>query len=454
MSSNLRELPSVDAVLMDDQVRSLAGSMAPWAVADLVREVLERARTAAVRGAAVPTAADVSKEVVTAASAWRSWPRSVINATGVVLHTNLGRAPLSQAAVSAASTAASAYGDLEYDLKSGIRGSRQAVPGELLRRVTRAEAAIVVNNNASAVLLGLSALAGGKQVITSRGEAVEIGGGFRVPDVLRASGAELVEVGTTNRTYAQDFERAISEHTGAILAVHASNFRTVGFTHAPSLAELVDLGSRYSVPVLHDLGSGCLLDTSMYGLAHEPTPQESLGAGVDVAFFSADKLLGGPQAGLIVGKRQPVTELSGHPLARAVRADKMTLAALSETLLHYLRGEAEREVPIWRMISAADTQIEERAQELQRSAGSRGCVVPTRSTVGGGSLPGETLPSWAVSIEPGSGGADALTAALRRGNPPIIGRIEDGRVLLDPRTVLPEQGPALKRGLRAALEVA
>ena len=451
MTSKLRDLPSVDAVLRDERVRSLSGDLSPRAVTDLVRESLGRARAAASAGADVPTAEEVAREVLAAASAWRRWPAAVINATGVVLHTNLGRAPLSRAAVEAAAAAAGAYGDLEFDLATGARGSRQAVPAQVLRRATGAEAALIVNNNASAVLLGLAALAAGREVITSRGEAVEIGGGFRIPDVLAASGAELVEVGTTNRTYVRDYEQAIGESTGAILAVHASNFRTVGFTHAPRVAELADLGARHDVAVLHDLGSGCLLDTAAYGLAHEPTPQESLAAGVDLAFFSADKLLGGPQAGLIVGSREAVGRLARHPLARAVRADKMSLAALGATLLHYLRGEAEREVPVWRMISAPADEIEARARRWATAAGPAARVEPARSAIGGGSLPGETLPSWSVSIDPGEAGADALAARLRGLSPPVIGRIEGGRVLLDPRTVLTEQDAALEAGLGAAL---
>ncbi len=436
---------------MDERVRSLAQDLCGGAVTDLVRESLGRARAAAALGADVPSAAAVAEEVLAAAAAWRSWPRPVVNATGVVLHTNLGRAPLSRAAVEAAAAAAGAYGDLEYDLKTGSRGSRQAVPAELLRRVTGAEAALVVNNNASAVLLGLVALAAGRQVVASRGEAVEIGGGFRIPEVLAASGAELVEVGTTNRTYARDYEAAITAETGAILAVHASNFRTVGFTHTPSIAELVDLGARSGVPVLHDLGSGCLVDAAAYGLAHEPMPQESLAAGVDLAFFSADKLLGGPQAGLICGRRDAVGRLARHPLARAVRADKMSLAALGATLIHYLRGEAEREVPIWRMISAAEEEIEARARRWAAPLGAGAEVVRARSAVGGGSLPGETLPSWAISVDPGERGADALAGRLRGCSPPVIGRIEAGRVLLDPRTVLTEQDTAVEAALGAAM---
>lgn len=451
MISKLRDLPSVDRVLSHARVQALAESFSRDAVVDLVRQSLDRAREQVVRGDGRLSLDSVVDGVIAASEAWRPWPTPVINATGVVLHTNLGRAPLSDEAVAAAAGAAASYTDLEYGLDTGRRGSRQAAIAGLVRQVTGAEAALVVNNNASAVLLGLMEFAAGKQVIVSRGEAVEIGGGFRIPDVLRHSGAELVEVGTTNRTYARDFEAAISERTGAILAVHASNFRTVGFTHAPSIPELVELGKKRGVPVLHDLGSGCLLDTADYGLAHEPMPQESLAAGVDLAFFSGDKLLGGPQAGLIAGGSSAVDRLARHPVARAVRTDKMSLAALATTLLHYLRGEAVDRVPVWQMIATTPEAIEARAGRWAESVVGRATVVETRSTIGGGSLPGETLPSFALSIDPGDVGADALIARLRGGSTPVIGRIENDRVLLDPRTVLPRQDGGLTAVLQTAL---
>ena len=437
---------------MDERVRSLADDLSHDAVVALVRDCLGRARATVAGGAPAPGAHAVADEVLAAAAAWGSWPTRVINATGVVLHTNLGRAPLSQAAAEAAISAAASFTDLEYELGTGKRGSRQAVIEDLVRRVTGARAALIVNNNASALLLGLMAIAPGKEVIVSRGEAVEIGGGFRIPDVLSSSGARLVEVGTTNRTYVGDYESAISSETGAILAVHASNFRTVGFTHAPSLAELVELGRCHGLPVLHDLGSGCLLETCEYGLAHEPMPQESLAAGVDLAFFSGDKLLGGPQSGLIAGGQAAVGRLARHPVARAVRADKMSLAALATTLLHYLRGEAPEKIPVWQMISASPDEIARRARRWQDAASGNADVVESRSTIGGGSLPGETLPSWSLSIDPGEHGPAALASRLRDMPLPIVGRIEDGRVLLDPRTVLPGQDAGLVSGLRSLVD--
>jgi L-seryl-tRNA(Ser) seleniumtransferase len=302
-------------------------------------------------------------------------------------------------------------------------------------------------------MLGLAAVAAGKQVIVSRGEAVEIGGGFRIPDVLRQSGAELVEVGTTNRTYVQDYENALTERTGAILAVHASNFRVVGFTHAPTIEELVELGRRRGIPVLHDLGSGCLLDTTGFGLTKEPMPQDSIAAGVGLAFFSGDKMLGGPQAGIVAGSKELVGKVARHPLARAVRMDKLSMAALAATLLHYIRGEAADKVPIWRMISTPLEDLDLRAQRWRDALGGSATVVDGASTIGGGSLPGETLPTRLLRLRPsGAGGAEALAARLRRTDPPVVGRIEDDRLLLDPRTVLPDEDAALLAALRDATQ--
>ena len=352
MDTRFRDLPSVSDVLDDERIRGLVREYTHDAVLGLVRAEIDRARYA-IRNGDAPLSTDLLVDAVErrAASLWRSLPTSVINATGVILHTNLGRAPLSDDAIDAMRAASEGYGDLELDLETGRRGSRQGRVAELICQLTGAEAALVVNNNASAVLLGLAAVAHGKEVIVSRGEAVEIGGGFRIPDVLRQSGATLVEVGTTNKTYVRDYEAAITENTGAILSVHASNFRVVGFTHTPSLQELVELGARFGVPVLHDLGSGCLLDTTQFGLAHEPMPQESIAAGASLAFFSGDKLLGGPQAGIVGGKSDLMSVVSRHPLARAVRIDKGSLAALNATLLHYFKGEETSKIPIWDMIS-------------------------------------------------------------------------------------------------------
>ncbi len=345
--------------------------------------------------------------------------------------------------------AARGYTNLEYDLEAGRRGSRYVHAEELLCQLTGAEAALVVNNNAGAVLLILTALAQGQEVIVSRGHLVEIGGGFRLQAVMRQSGARLVEVGTTNRTYIQDYEEAITEETALLMRVHRSNFRLTGFVHEPTLGKLVELGEKRGLLVVDDLGSGALLDTSAYGLAHEPTLQESMAQRVALVSASGDKLLGGPQAGIIVGRGDLIAKLKRHPLTRALRVDKTTIAGLQATLLHYLKGEAEEKVPIWRMIAAPTEAIEERAMdwaERLTEAGIAARVVDGRSTVGGGSLPGETLPTRLLAIQVDS--PDELARRLRVGDPPVIGRIEDDLFLLDPRTVLDEEDEVLVEAIK------
>ena len=454
MTNAFRSLPSVDRVISDSRVQRLMESYSRDAVLQLVRVELDQARKAIKRSVHTPEFDRLVEAIEEqAASRWRRWPSPVINATGVILHTNLGRAPLSHEAIEAVQDAARGYSNLELDLDEGRRGSRQEHIARLLCQLTGAEAAHVVNNNASAVLLGLAAIASGREVIVSRGEAVEIGGGFRIPDVLAQSGSRLVEVGTTNRTYVSDFEAALTEKTGAILSVHASNFRVTGFTHSPEIGELGELGERYKVPVLHDLGSGCLLDTSRFGLAYEPMPQQSIGAGVGLGFFSGDKLLGGPQAGIIVGKEDLVAAIGAHPLARAVRIDKLSMAALAPTLLHYVREEATEKVPVWRMLAVSGEELGFRARRWSESLGEGTSVVQSLSTIGGGSLPGETLPSWPLSVDTGDaiGGAEALARRLRQGSPPVIGRVEGEKVFLDPRTVLPEEEDSFLQAVRLAL---
>ncbi|MEE2927183.1 MAG: L-seryl-tRNA(Sec) selenium transferase [Chloroflexota bacterium] len=449
-----RDLPSVDRVMASDGMAALTEAYPRDWVVDLVRRELDRARQKIRDGGKAPSAGDVVDGV---GGELRSInevaPRQVINATGVIVHTNLGRAPLSQSAIDAMTQAARGYTDLEMDLSTGRRGSRQAHLQSLLQQVTGAEAALAVNNNASALLLGLSALSVGKEVIVSRGEAVEIGGGFRIPDVLKQSGATLVDVGTTNRTYIRDYQDAITENTAAMLKVHSSNFRVEGFTAEVEPSELVELSKERGIPVLHDVGSGALLPTEAYGLAHEPTPQQSIAAGVGLVFFSGDKLLGGPQSGIVVGQTELVRRLERHPLARAVRIDKMNLAGLTATVLHYLKQEAEAEVPIWRMISASEEGIKDRAARWKTQLSLPGEVISGRSAVGGGSLPGETLPTWvlALSCEGDVGGPERVMRRLREANPPVVARIEDDRVILDPRTVMPEEEESLLTALRDAL---
>ena len=451
MATGFRALPSVDTVLSDQRIQRLIADYSRASVLDLVRAQLSDAREAVRDGRNAQDIDQVVDGVARRADLdWQSWPAPLINATGVVLHTNLGRAPLSPEAIEAAARAAGSYSNLELDLETGKRGSRHSHISALVRQLTGAEAAVAVNNNAAAVTLALAAIAPGKEVIVSRSEAVEIGGGFRVPEVMRQSGATLVDVGTTNRTYARDYEAAITEKTGAILSVHASNFKVEGFVHQPSIQELAEVGKARGIPVLHDLGSGCLLETARFGLAHEPMPQESIAAGASLAFFSGDKLLGGPQAGIIAGRAELVEKAAAHPLARAIRADKMSLAALTATMLHYIRDEAEAKIPIWRMISASPQKLSDRA-EAWRLFVVRAVNVDGSSTIGGGSLPGETLPTTLLAIDP-DGGVEGLAHRLRHAKHPVIGRIEDDRLLLDPRTVLPDEDKALLQTLHEALQ--
>ncbi len=446
----LRDLPSVDRLLQDERVQRLLAEEPRELVVQAAREALHAARETLRGGTADDVVAELPRAVESRLrAALRPVLRRVVNATGVVIHTNLGRAPLSDAALAAARDAASGYANLEYDLEVGARGSRHDLVTDLLRRLTGAEDALVVNNNAGAVLLALSALAAGREVVISRGQLVEIGGGFRVPDVMRQSGATLVEVGTTNRTYALDYEGAIREQTALLLRVHTSNYRQVGFTHTPALDELVQLAAAHGLSVLDDLGSGSLLDTSRFGLAKEPMVQESLAAGAAVVTFSGDKLLGGPQAGIVLGRADHLATLKKHPLTRALRPDKLTFAALGATLVHYLRGEAETHLPVWRMIAAPVETLQARCDALLPLIPLPASVAEVSATVGGGSLPGETLPSRAVAIP--SASPQRLATALRAASTPVVARIEDDRVLLDLRTVLPEQDALLARVLPEAL---
>lgn len=445
MTEALSRLPSVDRLLAHPNSQTLIATFGHALTVDALRETLEAARKQIRAGGDVPEADELVGATSRTLHAWTTpRPRPVINATGVIIHTNLGRAPLSPKAMDAVWDAAWGYSDLEYDLESGERGHRMAAVQDLLCRVTGAESALVVNNNAGAVLLALSAHAAGREVIISRGQLVEIGGGVRIPHVMAQSGARLVEVGTTNRTHRRDYEAALNDNTAALLRAHSSNFRMVGFTTEVSVAKMVEIGQPRGVPVIDDLGSGALIDTAAYGLMHEPMPQESLAAGAALICFSGDKLLGGPQAGIVIGQEKYVEPLRHHPLARALRADKLCLAALSATLTHYLKREAEREVPVWRMISMPLDEISKRAKQWARKlkqAGINAEVVEGRSTVGGGSLPGETLPTWLVAIACES--PDVLAARLRRNDPPVIARIEDGRLVLDPRTVQAGEEKAL-----------
>ena len=446
-----RNLPNVNSILENDAVQEIVSLYKRDWVVELVRETIDQARETISKGHACPTLPEIISTIKDRVALLTvQSPRRVINATGVIIHTNLGRSPLSDNAMEAALAASAGYSDLEFDLSSGRRGSRQSHLQSLLKEITGAEASLVVNNNASALLLGLSALADGKEVIVSRGEAVEIGGGFRIPDVMEQSGAVLIDVGTTNRTYVRDYANSLTPQTGVFLKAHASNFRVEGFTAEVSIGELVELGRVNDIPVIHDVGSGALLDTDKYGLAHEPTPQESISAGAGLVMFSGDKLLGGPQAGIISGDRALVEKLSRHPLARAIRIDKISLASLTATLMHYLKGEAEAKIPIWKMISAHPDQIRLRAQKWKESLQVDAEIIESKSAVGGGSLPGETLNSWSLAIDSAGvlGGAQALVTRLRENVPPIIARIDGDKVLLDPRTVMENEEDLVVDALR------
>jgi L-seryl-tRNA(Ser) seleniumtransferase len=452
-----RALPSVDAVIADPRL-DLNGDRAM--VTAIAREAIEDARASIARGEDVRTHDAIIDDVIQRLEATKRPPlRPLINATGVILHTNLGRAPLADAAIAAMADVSRGYSDLEYDITTGKRGSRHSILEPLLCRLTAAEAAMAVNNNASAVLLALSALAAGREVVISRGQLVEIGGGFRIPDVMRQSRAKLVEVGTTNRTRAADYDGAIGPKTAALMRVHASNFKISGFTESAALEEVAAVARARGVLLLDDLGSGCLLDTTAFGLPPEPTPQASIAAGADVVMFSGDKLLGGPQGGLIAGRREAIDKMKRHPLARAVRLDKASIAGLAATLSIYARALALEEVPVWRMIAMPVEMLAPRAAALASAIG-HARVVDGRSMIGGGSLPEESLPTRLVALDPvpgeGTGrkgsqppSAARLAAKLREHR--IIARIEDGRVLLDPRTIAIIDDDAVVAACREAL---
>lgn len=459
MVDTLRDLPSVDFLLQTSRAVDFVHSYGRPLTLEALRGVLAELRQELLAKPASKTEAkpngqnaaeqEILERAARRLTAWLSPSLvPVINATGVILHTNLGRAPLSRAAIEAVEQVARGYSNLEFDLARGARGSRLVHAEDLLKRLTGAEAALVVNNNAAALLLVLTALARRRRVVISRGQMVEIGGGFRIPDVMLQSGAKLVEVGTTNRTHIRDYEEALQEPAALVLRAHQSNFRIIGFTTEPSLSELAQAAHAHQIFFVDDLGSGVLLDTVRFGLAHEPTVQESLAAGADLVCFSGDKLLGGPQAGIVVGKESLVAKLKKHPLARAVRADKLCLAALSATFQHYLKDEAERMVPVWRMIAAPVDSMRSRASRWAETLGA-GTVIQAQSTVGGGSLPEETLPTWVLALKVPQ--PNRFLSRLRGINPPVIGRVQEDCAVFDPRTVLEEEDGALLAGLRAAL---
>ena len=441
----LRLLPSIDELLQSTTGQQLMRDYSRPLTLRAARASLVHARAAIREGALCPSYEELLADTARILER-ENQPnlRPVINATGVIINTNLGRSPLSQAALSAIQATASGYSNLEYDLEVGERGSRHTHVSTLLCELTGAEAALVTNNNAAAVLLALSTLASEREVIISRGQLVEIGGGFRIPDVMRQSGCQLVEVGATNRTHLADYEAALSERTAMLLTVHPSNFRLIGFVETVPVSALTELAHRHGLLVMDDLGSGCLLQSERYGLGHEPMPQESIAAGADVVCFSGDKLLGGPQAGIIAGKADVIKRIARHPLMRAMRIDKMTLAALEATLRHYQREEAATHIPIWQMIAATPASLASRATNWASQLQKQGIAAHTQrgeSTVGGGSLPGETLPTTLLALDAThvSLPLDELAHHLRTRKTPIITRIQRDTLLLDPRTVLKEQ---------------
>lgn len=499
ISESLRALPSVSDILGDSLLNDSLNTTNYKIIVNTVRAVLQEHRSQILQGEVGSSSpADIVRDINNRIRKLTSSSLTpVINGTGVVLHTNLGRAPIAHEDLSQLTKIAEGYSNLEMDLQSGTRGSRQAHVISTIKALTNAESALVVNNNAAAMLLAITATSKNRDVLVSRGEQIEIGGGFRIPDILKESGANIVEVGSTNRTRIEDFKNAITPETGALLRVHPSNFTMIGFTETPDLKELVDLGHEFDLPVLVDLGSGCLIDTSQYGLSQEPTPTDIIATGADLVFFSGDKLLGGPQSGIIVGKNHYVEILNKHPLARVLRIDKLSLAALEITLSHYVLSQFETKIPIWQMIGTPLAHLLARAtnytKDLQEwwnhmasqvvyredgtlsatmysfldgfpfedpNKGNLVSVIQGLSTVGGGSLPGQTLATYLLAFHPrirdglaiGTPKTQHLADLLRNGNPPIISRIEDNRVVLDLRTILEEQDPLAKESIKTALK--
>jgi L-seryl-tRNA(Ser) seleniumtransferase len=441
-----RRLPNMDVLLGHPVLVERAASFGRGTVVGAARQALEVSRAAVAGGEPVPGVDELAARVAGELDGlWARRTRSVVNATGVVLHTNLGRAPLSAEARAAVAEAAG-YATVEYDLAGGTRGRRGAAAEALLRAATGAEAALAVNNAAGALLLALGGLARGREVVVSRGELIEIGGEFRLPQIMEAAGVVLREVGTTNRTHLRDYAAAVGAGTGLVLAVHPSNYRVEGFTTRPGLAELATLAHEHGLALVHDVGSGLLAGE----LGDEPSVRASLRAGADLVLFSGDKLLGGPQAGLVVGRTGPVGRLARHPLARAVRADKLTLAALEATLAAHLAGRRD-ELPVWRALLLTADDLRPRAAAVAAAVGPAASLRTGVSVAGGGSLPGEGLESVLVEVDPAPAGAAAVLARLRAGDPPVVARAERERVLVDLRTVPPKQDALVARALAAAL---
>ncbi len=452
MANPFRNLPSVSQLLESPPLKRIVETVNHNVVVSGVRSFLDdlRQRVArTVESIDLPSPQELAQQIADWLSAQRpSSFRTAINGTGILLHTGLGRAPLSDAAIERV-VATAGYTNLEIDLITGERGDRGAIVRQLLRDVTGAEDALVANNNAAATMLALGTLARGKEVIVSRGQLVEIGGHYRLPDIIAASGCRLREVGTTNKTRLSDYERAIGPETGALVRVHTSNYRVVGFQESVTIDELIQLGRKRDLPVVDDIGSGALMDFQRYGLAGEPTVRGSIANGADLVLFSGDKLLGGPQCGIAVGSREVIARMAAEPLMRAFRVDKLTLAALSATLeLHLDPDRAQREIPLLQMLNTPVENLEFRARKLADLLAPLACLqsvhaAPSTALLGGGSIPEQSIPSWSVAIQPQGMSVSALAAALRGQNPSVVGRIENDCLLLDLRTIAPKYDVAL-----------
>jgi L-seryl-tRNA(Ser) seleniumtransferase len=461
MENPFRNLPSVNQLLESPQLKKLVGTISHNAVVDGVRTFLDEMRdqiNTTKDEVVIPTATEMAEKI----SSWlaneeRPYLCPVINATGIILHTGLGRAPLAKSALEAIREMAGGYCSIETNLKTGERGQRSKAVERILRELTGAEAAIVVNNNAAATTLTLAGIAHGKEVIVSRGEMIEIGGSYRLPEVMEFSGAKLREIGTTNKTRLSDYESAISENTGAILKVHPSNFMVVGFVESVPLKKLCALANQSGLPLIDDIGSGALIDFSKYGVADEPVARARIEAGADVVLFSGDKLLGGPQCGIIIGKRKFVSQILKHPLARAFRVDKLTLAALAETLRLYRDLDtAEQEIPVLRMLSMPVENLKLRAEKVRQLLTPLPGLASIEtiedvSMLGGGSMPTQKIRTFCVAIQATDRGVDRLAERMRMANPPVIGRICKERLLLDMRTVMPEQDQQLVAAFESVL---
>jgi L-seryl-tRNA(Ser) seleniumtransferase len=454
VNKELRKLPSIERLLENEELQPEIDKYSRVLLTKAVQGVIAAIREDILKGSTCPAESEVFEKIRRhLAQEGLVFLQPVINGTGVILHTNLGRALLSLTALDSLLTCCRNYCSLEYDLYQGKRGIRSHGVEKLLCTLTGAESALVVNNNAGAVFLTLATLARGKEVIISRGELVQIGGGFRIPEILEQSGAHLREVGTTNQTYLEDYRQAINENTGLLLKVHQSNFRMRGFSHLVSASELKILGKENDLPVMEDLGSGALVPTESFGLEHETMAQEALADGIDIVCFSGDKLLGGPQSGIILGRKEFVDKIRKHPLERTVRIDKMTTIALQATLLHYLKKEEVQKIPVWQMISYSPREIASRARRISKRLTQLGLASSTRdssSTIGGGSLPDETLPTVVVVIEPPTS-AEEFAYKLRLATPPLLGRIEENHFLIDPRTIPPSLDNTVVKLIQNAL---